>query len=124
MDENRVNSCPSHINLSKADSLREKINIIRSHCYYYNTNLETIFNLILKFSVSYHLSQKEFPSNILILSDMEFDSMVDLSSLNRRDGDRFINHKTNTTITTITVIQLDIFIIVRFYRIITAFSLP
>ncbi|OUM67237.1 hypothetical protein PIROE2DRAFT_20062 [Piromyces sp. E2] len=82
-------SSPSLIDLSEANSLREKLNIIRSHRYYTNTNLEAVFNLILEFAVSHQLPQEELPSNILILSDMEFDSMVDLGSYGRRPDEAF-----------------------------------
>ncbi|OUM67242.1 hypothetical protein PIROE2DRAFT_5405 [Piromyces sp. E2] len=83
------NSRPKLIDLSEADSLREKLEIIRRHCYYSNTNLEAVFNLILDFAVSHQLPQEELPSNILILSDMEFDSMVDLGSYDRRPDEAF-----------------------------------
>ncbi|OUM67239.1 hypothetical protein PIROE2DRAFT_5402 [Piromyces sp. E2] len=82
-------SSPSLIDLSEANSLREKLNIIKSHCYYENTNLEAVFDLILDFAVSHQLPQEELPSNILILSDMEFDSAVNLGNYRRRPDEAF-----------------------------------
>jgi len=82
-------SSPSLIDLSGADTLKDKLKIIRSHCYYSNTNLEAVFKLILDFAVSNQLPQEELPSNILILSDMEFDSMVEFGSYGRRGTEAF-----------------------------------
>ena len=41
-----------------------------------NTNIEAVFNLILQTAINKNMSQDELPQNILILSDMEFDSCV------------------------------------------------
>ena len=41
-----------------------------------NTNIEAVFDLILKTAVNQKMTQKELPQNILILSDMEFDRCV------------------------------------------------
>jgi len=82
-------SRPSLIDLSKAKTLKDKLRIINSHLIVSNTNLEAVFNLILDFAVKYELPQDELPSNILILSDMEFDSMVDLGSRGRRPDEAF-----------------------------------
>jgi len=78
-------SSPSLIDLSGANTLKGKLKIIENHCYCSNTNLEAVFNLILNFAVSNKLPQEELPSNILILSDMEFDCMVDFGSYGRRN---------------------------------------
>ena len=86
-------SSPSLIDLSGADTLKDKLKIIRSHCYYSNTNLEAVFKLILDFAVSNQLPQEELPSNILILSDMEFDCMVDFGSYGRRNEAFFTTMK-------------------------------
>ncbi len=39
-----------------------------------NTNLEAVFNLILKKAIENHLEDSDLPKNILILSDMQFDA--------------------------------------------------
>ena len=43
-----------------------------------NTNIEKTMALILKTAVENNLTQDQLPRNILILSDMEFDAMVDI----------------------------------------------
>ena len=67
---------PQLVDFSKANSLREKIEITRRHCEVANTNIEAVFDLILRTAISKNMKQEELPQNILILSDCEFDSMV------------------------------------------------
>lgn len=65
---------PQLVNFSNAKSLKEKIEIALKHNEVANTNIEAVFDLILKTAVSKNMTQDELPQNILILSDMEFDS--------------------------------------------------
>lgn len=39
-----------------------------------NTNIESVFDLLLRIAVNNHMSQDEIPQNIVIISDMEFDA--------------------------------------------------
>ena len=39
-----------------------------------NTNLNAVFNLILEHATKFNVAQKDMPTKILILSDMEFDT--------------------------------------------------
>ena len=39
-----------------------------------NTNIEAVFDLILDNAISYHMSQDDLPQNVIIITDMEFDS--------------------------------------------------
>lgn len=66
-------SNPKLVNLSVAKTLREKINIAAMHTDCSNTNIEATFDLILNTAIRKHIPQSEMPSNVLILSDMEFD---------------------------------------------------
>lgn len=65
---------PQLVDLSKGKSLREKIAIALTHSEVANTNIEAVFNLILQTAINKKMTQEELPQNILILSDMEFDS--------------------------------------------------
>ena len=65
---------PQLVDFSGAKTLREKIGIALRHSEVANTNIEAVFDLLLKTAVSKKLSQDEIPANVLILSDMEFDS--------------------------------------------------
>ena len=60
----------------KGNDIFEKV----KHCLKYdeaaNTNLEAVFNLILRTAVKNKLSQDELPSKIYIISDMEFDYCI------------------------------------------------
>lgn len=67
---------PQLVNLSTAKSLREKIEIVDEYAEVANTNIEAVFNLILQTAINKNMSQDELPQNILILSDMEFDSCI------------------------------------------------
>ncbi len=64
---------PRFVELGQGKNLREKIEIARGYCEIANTNIEAVFDLILKTAVKYRMKQSELPANILILSDMEFD---------------------------------------------------
>lgn len=63
---------PKFVDLSECDSLNSKLKEMHKHAEYANTNIEAVFDLILKTAVEGNLSQEEIP-NILVLSDMEFD---------------------------------------------------
>ena len=65
---------PKIVDLSKGKSLREKIEIALRHNEIANTNIEAVFDLILKTAINKNMTQDDLPQNILIISDMEFDS--------------------------------------------------
>ena len=58
-------------------SLKSKILTALEHNECANTNIEAVFDLILETAIESHMKQDEIPHNILIVSDMEFDSCVD-----------------------------------------------
>lgn len=68
---------PKFVDFSKCSSLREKIELALRHNEVANTNIESVFDLILTTAVKKKMEQSEIPQNILIVSDMEFDSAVD-----------------------------------------------
>ena len=65
---------PQLVDLSKGKNLREKLRIAECHNEVANTNVEAVFDLILTTAINKHMEQSELPTNILIISDMEFDS--------------------------------------------------
>ena len=65
---------PQIVDLSNGKSLREKIEIALRHNEVANTNIEAVFDLILQTAINKNMTQEDLPQNILIISDMEFDS--------------------------------------------------
>lgn len=57
-------------------NLAEKINLLRSYDDYSNTNVKSVFDLILNTALRENLKQEDLPKNVLIISDMEFDSCM------------------------------------------------
>lgn len=81
---------PQLVNLSSGKSLRDKIGIARTHNEVANTNIEAVFDLILTTAIKAHMRQSELPANILILSDMEFDSCATTSNFG--SANRYRSH--------------------------------
>ena len=69
-------SRPQLVDFSNAKTLRDKIRIALRHNEVADTNIEATFDLILKTAVNNHMAQEDMPKNILIVSDMEFNSAV------------------------------------------------
>ena len=89
---------PQIVDLSNGKSLREKIEIALKHNEVANTNIEAVFDLILKTAINKNMTQDDLPKNILIISDMEFDSCAKSNSgrLNQKlfdvFADRYAEH--------------------------------
>lgn len=66
-------SHPKVVDLSNANTLREKLNT----CYKYNdctnTNIKKTFDMLLDIATANKLTQEQIPKYLLIASDMEFD---------------------------------------------------
>ena len=87
---------PRFVDFSQASTLREKIAIALQHSEVADTNIEAVFDMILKTAVDNKLSQDDIPANVLILSDMEFNSCAcDNSSRARKTLFREIEQKWN-----------------------------
>jgi hypothetical protein len=57
-------------------NLESRIRQLKTAHWMTNTNLNAVFDLILRKSIESRLSQNDMPSDILILSDMQFDACV------------------------------------------------
>jgi hypothetical protein len=57
-------------------SLAQRINQLETAHWDMNTNLEAVFRLILSKAIQSNITQADMPSEILILSDMQFDKCV------------------------------------------------
>lgn len=64
---------PRFIDLSHGKTLKEKLEILFAHNEVANTNIEAVFDLLLRVARSNKISQEELPKQVLIISDMEFD---------------------------------------------------
>ena len=59
------------------NNLYEKVDNLSRASWDFNTNIEAVFNLILKVAVRNRLSQDEMLTKVYIISDMEFDRAID-----------------------------------------------
>lgn len=65
---------PKLIKFIGAGTLKSKLDTLIDEDECSNTNIERTFDLILQTAIDNHMKQEELPANILIVSDMEFDS--------------------------------------------------
>jgi len=68
---------PQLVDCSQCETLHEKLVLCYRHDDYSNTDIQAVFELILNAALRNGLSKSEMPKNILIISDMEFDSIRD-----------------------------------------------
>lgn len=66
-------SSPKYVDMSKCKSLADKLALSYSKAEVANTDLKKTFMLILKTAVDNNLKQEDLPSNVLLVSDMNFD---------------------------------------------------
>ena len=69
---------PRYIDLTDCKSLADKYNTLSRYNDCSNTNLEKVFDLLLKTALDHNLPQSELPQRILIVSDMEFDNATNI----------------------------------------------
>lgn len=68
---------PQLVDMSKCETLRDKLNLCYKMSEVADTNIEKTFMLILNTAINNKLNQDEIPQNVLILSDMEFNEGVE-----------------------------------------------
>ncbi len=64
---------PQFIDLSRGNTLKEKLEIMFAHDEVANTNIEAVFDLLLRVARVHKIPAELLPKQILIISDMEFD---------------------------------------------------
>lgn len=64
---------PEFVDVSNKETLHDKLFYLHKFDDCSNTDLEATFDLILRAAVTNHLNQEDLPSQIMIVSDMEFD---------------------------------------------------
>lgn len=65
---------PQIVDFSKCKTLHHKLQVALSHNEVADTNIEKVFDLILTTAINGNMHQEDLPQNILIISDMEFNS--------------------------------------------------
>ena len=79
---------PQFIDLKENTSLKDKLEIMFSHCEVANTNIEAVFDLILEMAKSKEVPREELPKQVLVISDMEFDAATAPGYYNSRGWKR------------------------------------
>jgi hypothetical protein len=64
----------------KGETFADKVRYLMTFNEVADTNLEAVFEVILKTAVKNHVPQSELPKKLIIISDMEFNSCVDNAS--------------------------------------------
>ena len=62
-----------YMDVSGYEKFSDKFNYFDRECIIENTNIESVFNLILDTAVNNNLTQDEIPARVLVLSDNQFD---------------------------------------------------
>jgi hypothetical protein len=69
------------------DSLKGKLQQLRSAEWCMSTNLTATFDLLLNQAVTHNIPLEEMPTKILILSDMEFDAAIEKNRWGKSDNE-------------------------------------
>ena len=67
---------PHFLEINEGASLRKNVSDVQSNGVGYSTNLERAFDVILQHAIGNHVSNKEMPKALVVVSDMEIDSYV------------------------------------------------
>ena len=72
----------------KGNDFVEKVRYCKTFDECANTNLEAVFDLVLQAAAENHVPQAEMPAKLYIISDMEFDTCVENSSMTNFENAR------------------------------------
>lgn len=72
----------------KGDNFVDKLRYVTTFDEVADTNLETVFRLVLETAVKYKVTQSELPSKLVIISDMEFNYCVEDGDLTNFENAR------------------------------------
>jgi len=67
---------PHLLTVNKTDSIVDKVTQVRRTDIGYNTDIEAVFDLVLRTAVNNNLDQSDLPTHLYVVSDMEFDDAV------------------------------------------------
>lgn len=73
---------PRLIHVNKGASLHDKVQSVMKTGVGYNTDVEAVFDLLLRAAVSTKGHEEDFPDTVLIISDMEFDKATEYNHTN------------------------------------------
>lgn len=82
-------SYPKIIDVTKYHTLFEKLQKLRAENDCSDTNVESVFDLILDTARKCNMKQEELPANVLIISDMEFNDVGNWSNVPRISDNLF-----------------------------------
>lgn len=71
---------PYIVDLNMYHTLYDKLIALAHYDDCSNTDIESVFNLVLNTAINNKLSQEDLPKNLIIISDMEFDMAMDGST--------------------------------------------
>ena len=78
---------PSLLQVRDNMTFIEKVQMIRNSAWGGSTNIEAVFDLLLKTAIKNNLSQEDFPETIYVISDMEFNrAQCGFSSMSNEDA--------------------------------------
>lgn len=63
------------VEIAENKTLRQKMRYLAGYHDYDTTNIESVFNLVLRTAIEEGMTQEDLPKNILIISDMEIDDV-------------------------------------------------
>ena len=77
---------PKFLDVSKFDSLHDRLRYAYQHSEVSNTDVKAVFDLLLNTALKHKMSQADIPGTVLLISDMEFDAGTSMYSYGRNQA--------------------------------------